>query len=156
MSWTDTSTPRLESAYENLFGETIQFHQQHFLGDTLVRRPVFVRYDWVLNYVVEAIVVLMFIVGIWVGRRSRFLWLTLACFGFDMVIHMGLGFGLNEIYIMAPHWLYVIPFAIACLLKAVTGRGLRLLVAVLTLYLILYNGIQLMGFLLSPIKDYAA
>ena len=156
LSWTDTSTSRWESCYENLFGETIQFHQQHFLGDTLVFRPVFVPYDWVLNYVVEAIIVLLFLVGIWVGRRSRFLWLTLACFGFDMVIHMGLGFGLNEIFIMAPHWLYVVPFAIAYLLKANSqlpiAKGLRLIVAALTLFLFLYNGIQLVDFLLSPIK----
>jgi len=158
LSWTDTSTSRWESCYENLFGETIQFHQQHFLGDTLVFRPVFVPYDWVLNYVVEAIIVLLFLVGIWVGRRSRFLWLTLACFGFDMVIHLGLGFGLNEIFIMAPHWLYVIPFAISYLLKSfhiphfTFHISMRLLVALITLFLFLYNGIQLVDFLLSPIK----
>ena len=157
LSWTDTSTSRWKSCYENLFGETIQFHQQHFLGDTLVFRPVFVPYVLVLNYVVEAVIVLLFLVGIWIGRQSRFLWLTLACFVFDMVIHMGLGFGLNEIFIMAPHWLYVVPFAIAYLLKAISqqriANSLRYLITGLTCFLLFYNGILLIGFLLSPINE---
>ena len=73
-----------------------------------------------------------------------------------MVIHMGLGFGLNEIFIMAPHWLYVVPFAISYLLTPnthhLTPIALRFLIAALTLFLFLYNGIQLVDFLLSPIK----
>ena len=154
--WTDITTSRLETSYENLFGESIQFHQQHFLEDTLVFRPVFVRYDWKLSYVVEAVIVLFFLVGIWIGRRQRFLWMILSCFGFDMFIHLILGFGINEIFIMAPHWLFAVPFAIAYLLRfQVTGfrfQVLRLSVALLTLYLLAYNGYLLVDFLLSPIN----
>ena len=155
LSWTDTTTPRLETAYENLFGEAIQFHQQHFLGDTLVFRPVFVRYDWAISYVVEGIIVLLFIVGLWVGRRNRVLWLALSYFVFDMGIHLVLGFGINEIFIMAPHWLFVVPFATAALFHRLQGtprQVLRLLTAVLSIYLLLYNGVQLVDFLLSPIN----
>jgi hypothetical protein len=154
--WTDITTSRLETSYENLFGESIQFHQQHFLEDTLVFRPVFVRYDWKLSYVVEAVIVLFFLVGILIGRRQRFLWMILSCFGFDMFIHLILGFGINEIFIMAPHWLFAVPFAIAYLLRfQVTGfrfQVLRLSVALLTLYLLAYNGYLLVDFLLSPIN----
>ena len=38
LKWTDISTSRWQSAYENLFGESVQFHQKHFLEDTLVHR----------------------------------------------------------------------------------------------------------------------
>ncbi len=38
-------------------------------------------------------------------------------FGLDMMLHIGLGFGLNEVYIMAGHWIYAIPIAIGFLLK---------------------------------------
>ena len=108
-------------------------------------------YDWVWSYVVEALVVLLFIVGIWCGRRSRFLWLCLSCFGFDMFIHLVLGFGLNEVFIMAPHWLFVLPIAVAYLLHPVKARWLRLSVLLLTLYLFIYNILLLIRFLLSPI-----
>lgn len=110
--WTDITTSRTKTIYENLFGETIQFHQEHFLEDTLVFRPVFVKYNWILSYVIEGIILLITLIGIWCGRRSRFLWMALSYFGFDMFIHLILGFGINEIFIMAPHWLFVVPLSI--------------------------------------------
>ena len=95
---------------------------------------------------------MLFIVGIWCGRRSRFLWLCLSCFGFDMFIHLVLGFGINEIFIMAPHWLFVLPIATAYLFREVSTHWLRIPVTLLTLYLFIYNGYLLTCFLLTPIK----
>ena len=152
LKWTDISTSRWQSIYENLFGESLQFHRQHFLEDTLVGRPVFVKYDTVFNYIVEAIIFLLALVGIWVGRKRRFLWLCLSCFGFDMFIHLVLGFGLNEIFIMAPHFMFVLPIATAYLFSRVHWRWLRLSVIFLTIYLLVYNGYLLTDFLLSPIR----
>ena len=152
LKWTDISTSRWQSIYENLFGESLQFHRQHFLEDTLVGRPVFVKYDTVFNYIVEAIIFLLAMVGIWVGRKRRFLWLCLSCFGFDMFIHLVLGFGLNEIFIMAPHFMFVLPIATAYLFSRVHWRWLRLAVIFLTIYLLVYNGYLLTDFLLSPIR----
>ena len=152
LKWTDISTSRWQSTYENLFGESLQFHQDYFLEDVLVHRPVFVRYSWTLSYIIEALMLLLFVIGIWMGRRSRFLWLCLSGFAFDMLIHIGLGFGLNEIYIMTPHWAFVLPIATAYLFKAIQTRWLRWIVAAMTIYLFIYNGYLLTDFLLSPIK----
>ena len=154
LKWTDVTTSRLETIYENLFGETIQFHRQHFLEDTLVFRPVFVKYEWVWSYVVEAVILLLAAIGIWCGRRNRFLWLALSFFGFDMVIHLILGFGINEIFIMAPHWLFVLPLSVAYAFQATKGsqhKALQLSVLALTCYLWVYNGWLLVDFLRSPI-----
>ena len=152
LKWTDISTSRWETVYENLFGETIQFHQQYLLEDTLVHRPVFVKYDWTLNYIIETLVLLLAVAGVWLGRRSRFLWLCLSCFAFDLFIHLVLGFGINEVFIMAPHWLFVLPIAIAFLLHRFRSRLLRLFLLLLSLYLFIYNGYLLTSFLLSPIR----
>ena len=152
LKWTDISTSRWQSVYENLFGESLQFHRQHFLEDTLVGRPVFVKYDTVFNYIVEAIILLLALAGIWVGRKRRFLWLCLSCFGFDMFIHLVLGFGLNEIFIMAPHFMFVLPIATAYLFSRVRWKWLRVAVIFLTIYLLVYNGYLLTDFLLSPIR----
>lgn len=151
LKWTDVTTSRWQSIYENLFGESIQFHQDYFLEDTLVHRPVFVSYNWSLSYWIEALVVLIFLAGIWCGRKSRFLWLCLSCFAFDMFIHLVLGFGLNEIHIMTPHWLFVMPIAIAFLLREVKRRWVRIPIVLLTLYLLSYNGYLLTSFLLSKL-----
>ena len=152
LKWTDISTSRWESAYENLFGESLQFHQDYLLEDTLVRRPVFVKYRWTLSYVVEGLILLLAVAGIWFGRKSRFLWLCLSCMAFDMFIHVGLGFGLNEVFIMAPHYMFVLPIATAFLLREYQTRRLRISVVVLMLYLFIYNGYLLTDFLLSPIR----
>lgn len=151
LKWTDITTSRTETAVHNLFGESIILHKDHLLEDVLRSRPVIVKYNCWLNYLVEFIIVALFVAGIWLGRRSRFLWLPLSYFAFDMAIHMGLGFGINEIYIMSPHWLFTIAIAIGFALRATSGRmhtGLRWLIAALTLYIYIYNVSLLADYLL--------
>ena len=142
MRWTDKTTSRWTTAVENLFGESIQLHQDYLLGDVLRNRPVFVEYRWAINYVVEGLIVLLFLLGIFCGCRSRFLWTAMSFFLFDMVLHMGLGFGINEIYIMAPHWIFILPIAIGYLFVRLKRRllpYLRVLVCLLTLFLLIWN-----------------
>lgn len=116
-------------------------------------RPVFVEYDSKFNYFVEAIVVLLMLAGIACGFRSRLLWLALSWFGFDMVLHLGLGFGINEVYIMSPHWLFVLPLAMAFMLLRAQGAVLMALRGVLLLlivYMAAHNGVFLANYLLQP------
>ena len=153
LKWTDISTSRWQTIYENLLGETIQFHRRHFLEDTLVGRPLFVPYLSVFSYVIEALVVLLALMGVWYGRRSRFLQLCLSCLAIDLGIHLVLGFGINEVFIMAPHFLFILPIATAYLLRETRGHAIRLAVTALTAYLFTYNGILLTYFLLTPIKS---
>lgn len=144
MRWTDVSTSRLATAIENLFGESIQLHKRFLLQDVLRSRPVLVPYNWLVNYLVEAVIIGLFVWGIWCGRRSRFLWMALGGFAFDMGLHMVLGFGINEVYIMGAHWLFVLPVAMGFAVKRLDGRkslsNLRLLLIWLTTWLWVYNG----------------
>lgn len=142
MSWTDISTSRLWSIIENLFGESIQLHRDHLLEDEFRSRPMIIHYRSPLSYVVEALVVVLFVIGIWCGRRSKFMWLCFSFFALDMALHIGLGFGINEVYIMSAHWIYVIPIAAAFALKSAMQRwGSKAFFALtlLTIYLWVYN-----------------
>lgn len=143
ISWTDVTTSRSESIVENLLGESIQLHQDYLLGDVLKSRPMMVHYRYAFNYIVEGIIALLFVLGIWAGRRSRFFWLAMSYFALDMVLHVGLGFGINEVYIMSAHWIYIIPIAVAFLLKATEKRrkalALKGLIAALAAYLWIWN-----------------
>lgn len=149
--WTDISTPRWQSLVENIFGEPLQLHQDHLLEDVLTKRPVIVHYRYAINYVVEALIVLLFLAGVWFGRRNRFLWLALSFFGFDMLIHFVLGFGLNEVYIMSPHWLFTLTIAMSFLVRRLcTSRlllPLRTLLFVLTAWLAVWNAVLYGGYL---------
>lgn len=142
MSWTDISTSRLWSIIENLFGESIQLHRDHLLEDEFRSRPMIIHYRSPLSYVVEALVAALFVIGIWCGRRSKFMWLCFSFFALDMALHIGLGFGINEVYIMSAHWIYVIPIAAAFALKSAMQRwGSKAFFALtlLTIYLWVYN-----------------
>lgn len=150
MRWTDITTSRWDSAVENLFGEAIQLHPDHLLQDTYRNRPIIVRYKWVFNYVIEAIIFLLFIFGIVCGGRSRFLWMCLSYFLLDMILHMGLGFGINEIYIMSAHYMFVVPIAIGYAFKNLAPLPkhiLRIILTLLTIYLFAYNGHFLVDYL---------
>ena len=147
MRWTDISTSRWQTAVENLFGESLQLHEDYVLGDVLRNRPVIVHYRWWGNYMVEAVLVALLLTGIWCGRRSRFLWMAMSFFALDLLLHMGLGFGINEVYIMTPHWVYVLPIAIGYLLKHSANRWLRVVIAGLAAYLLVWNLALLVEFL---------
>lgn len=142
LRWTDISTPRLPSIVENLLGEGIQLHEDHLLGDVLRDRPVIVHYRHAANYIAEALIALLFMAGVWRGRRSLLLWTAMSFFIMDMALHLGLGFGLNEIYIMSPHYLFVIPIAAALLLTTLPRRQRRVanaLVIALAAWLWIWN-----------------
>ena len=69
----------------------------------------------------------------------------------DWALHLGLGFGLNEVYIMTVHWAYVVPLALACLFMRLRGGSLRLLrvlVLLLTIWLYGWNLSALVSYLL--------
>lgn len=142
ISWTDISTPRMMTVVENLFGESILLHQDSVLGDTLTGRPVIVHYRWIFNYIVEGIIVALFALGLFFGRKNRFMWLAVSFMSFDMLLHLGLGFGINEVYIMSPHWAFVITIVLACLVKKLDQRklmGFRTIICCLAAYLLIYN-----------------
>ena len=142
LRWTDVTSSRLSAIVENLFGESIQMHQDYLLGDVLRSRPMVVHYRWWGNYAVEAAIGLLFAFGIWCGRRSRFMWLAASFFGMDMLLHVGLGFGINEVYIMSGHWIYFVPIAIAYIARQLADRrktAFGIIMTILTLYLFIYN-----------------
>lgn len=143
LKWSDMTTSRVDALVENLFGESIILHQDYLLGDIFLGRPVIVRYKWVFNYILEGLIVLLFLMGVAVSWRRKFMLLCLSWFGCDMLLHFGLGFGLNEVYIMGCHWLFIIPVAIGFLLSVLSSRYrhfLRIVLCSVTLYLCIYNG----------------
>lgn len=135
--WTDITTSRWDAITESLFGEGLLLHEDHLLGDVLRDRPLVVRYRTWANYLWEGLIVLMFIAGIWCGRRSRMLWTTMSFFIMDMLLHIGLGFGINEVYIMSAHYMFVVPIAVAFLFK-VKHAGIRRVAATLLLLTTIY------------------
>lgn len=142
LQWIDTKTNRIATIIENLFGESFQLHQDHLLEDTNKSRPVIVTYRHWYNYLIEAIIVALFIGGIIIGRKNKFCLMILSWFAVDMTMHIILGFALTEVYIMTSHWALALPVAIASLLSAYKGKqriALRLVLFAVTIWLLAWN-----------------
>lgn len=147
--WMEQETPKTEIVYENLLGESIQFHRRHILGDVLWRRPVIVRYLWWGSYVIETVYILLFAIGIWYGRRERMLWMLMAIFGFTLLMHIVCGFAANEVQIMTAHWAFVIPLSMGYCAKK--WHAANIIIVLLTLYLLASNFYLLHRYLTWPL-----
>ena len=71
----------------------------------------------------------------------------------DAALHIGLGFGINEVYIMTAHYMYVLPIAIAFLALKAKEKSIkwafRGLMIAITLYLWISNGYLLVSYMLG-------
>ena len=148
----DVSTPRVPTIVENFFGESIQLHQRSLLKDVSWERPIFVEYNWSVNYIIEAFIVLLFIVGIVFSYKQRFFKMLLAWFACDLTLHLILGFAVTEVYIMTSGWAFIIPISYGYLLKQLSMKWLKLMrvaLIMLTIYLWIYNAGQTFYYLMS-------
>ena len=148
----DVSTPRIPTIVENFFGESIQLHQRSLLMDVSWERPIFVEYNWSLNYIIEAFIVLLFIVGIVFSYKQRFFKMLLAWFACDLTLHLILGFAVTEVYIMTSGWAFIIPISYGYLLRQLSMKWrkvMRVTLIMLTIYLWIYNAGQTFYYLMS-------
>ena len=159
--WLDTSTSRTASFVENFIGESVWLHTDHLLEDQVKGRPVIVGYQKGWEYVVIGLILLLAVAGFYCGRHDRFMWLCGSWLAFTLLLHFVLGFALKEVYIMAAHWLFLLPVMTAFLFRYLHERhtqsvrvrkaltGLRLLVFVLMILLYGHNLNLIGGYLLA-------
>ena len=77
------------------------------------------------------------------------MWLLLSWFAFDMLMHVGFGFGLNEVYIMTAHWAFIIPIAIGFLVRHLSGTKRELVVSAVSAlgaWMFFYNLAFIVGY----------
>lgn len=137
---TDYKIDRLPSLVENVFGEGFILHNRYPLRDANKdHRPVLVRYKYWWNYAFEAVIVLLFAAGVWYGRKKRLMWMVMSMCLFDMLLHVGLNFASADVYIMTAHWAFVIPIAVAYLIKETASMPkLNMAIVCAVLFLTLY------------------
>ena len=137
---TDYKIDRLPSLVENVFGEGFILHNRYPLRDANKdHRPVLVKYKYWWNYAFEAVIVLLFAAGVWYGRKKRLMWMVMSMFLFDMLLHVGLNFASADVYIMTAHWAFVIPIAVAYLIKETASMPkLNMTIVCAILFLTLY------------------
>lgn len=108
------------------------------------------KYQTPVPYIIEGIIVILLCMGFWMGRRSAFFWLTASWVACDAFIHLVMGFGLNEVYIMAAHWAFIIPICIGYIIRNCKEKYLPYLrggLAIITIFLFFYNSTLIFQYL---------
>lgn len=142
---TEYHIDRLPSLIENIFGEGLILHDTYVLRDSNKNnRPVEVHYRYWWQYSIEFMIVALLILGMWLGRRERVMWIAAMMFLFDMALHVGLNFASSDVYIMTAHWVFVIPIAYAYILKHFKGQPrvdtfVRCIILFFTIYMLANN-----------------
>lgn len=155
-AYTAERASRLDILVENFFGESLQLHRKYILGDVLLKRPVIIRYTWAAQYVVEALLLLFSTIGLWLGlrRNTRFTWLLSGILAFNLLLHIVVGFGINEVHIMAAHWVFVLTLGMGYLFtqkRQFLPISSGIFLFVITVYLWIYHGYQLVHYLSWPL-----
>lgn len=142
---TEYHIDRLPSLIENIFGEGLVLHDTYVLKDSNKHhRPVEVHYRYWWQYAIEFQMVALFLMGVWLGRREKLMWMAGLMFLFDMALHVGLNFASADVYIMTAHWAFVIPIAYAFILKHYKEQPkvdvfVRCIVLFFTIYMLANN-----------------
>lgn len=154
MGWTHSEMPRMKILQENFFGESLQLHRKHVLGDVLNKRPLIVEYSWDIQNYVTILIEILLLLGIVLALRDRFTLILLGILGFNLLLHIVMAFAIDEVYIMTAHWAFVIPLAIAPLFRLRSRWAvwiLFIIIASLTIYLYIYHGYLLHRYLTWPL-----
>lgn len=139
--------PFVRSVTDNFLGETFVLHENHLLEDPSKNRPLFVEYASPWSRVLQVCILLLFAAGIIVGWRGSILRMALATFSVELILHLVMRWALDEVYIMGPHWLFVVPVAVASLYKLSHSVVVRLCVISITLLLLAHNASLIIGYL---------
>ena len=81
----------------------------------------------------------------------------LLIFLFNIALHIILGFGMTEVYIMSGHWIFIFPLTYTMLIKKYeTHKGISysitLLLLAITAYLLTYHATWLHYYLTWPVR----
>lgn len=81
----------------------------------------------------------------YLNRKNIYLWMILAMFSVDFVIHIALRYAINEGFIFSGHWVYILPLIIAWGIKGMKGRLRTILTSVfvvLALFFLVNNVVR--------------
>lgn len=117
MVWTGETVSRFDAFVYNMFGESSILHKNSINKDGIG----FVSYSNIFINVVNYIFILMVFCGIYIGRKTPLMKLLTIFLSTDILLHIIIGFGINEVHIFSPHYLFIYVISIGYLIKNTTG-----------------------------------
>lgn len=145
--WMNNSESKWKAFIYNMFGESIILHHNSLNSFEVLYDNYSFRFLDVINY----LIILLFFIGVLIGIKDKLLRTLFCFFSIDIIIHLACGFGIMEIYIYSPHYLFIIILTIGNLIKFLHKRwskGSVILLTIFTLGCFINNIHEIVSYLL--------
>ena len=97
-------------------------------------------YPTPLFYIPITIIFMMVVISIIQNHRHHLIQFFCCSFGFDILMHFGIGYGMEEAQLFCGHWLFFLPILLGMFIKNLsTNKYLTTLIALVTMFLLIYN-----------------
>ena len=97
-------------------------------------------YPTPLFYIPITIIFMMVVISIIQNHRHHLIQFFCCSFGFDILMHFGIGYGMEEAQLFCGHWLFFLPILLGMFIKNLsTNKYLATLIALVTMFLLIYN-----------------
>ena len=117
IKWINTDVSRTNSFINNMFGQSILFHSNSLIQDNVSMG----YYPELWKNILNVLFIIMVACGIVLSIKTKLMQLLLCFLSVDIFIHLVCCFGISEIYIYSPHYLFIFVISIGYLIKRTSG-----------------------------------
>ena len=115
--WINPDVSRTNSFINNIFGQSILFHSNSLNQDNVSMG----YYPELWKNILNVLFIVMVLCGIVLSIKTKLMQLLLCFLSVDFFIHLVCCFGISEIYIYCPHYLFIFVISIGYLIKRTSG-----------------------------------
>lgn len=116
MNFRGTNHHKLQLFLENYISEPLLFH--HTDGIIFSEETVCLPdYASLFYYFPVLSIWVMVLLSVYINRHSKVIHLFVLCFGFDLIMHFLVGYGMEEGQLFCGHWIFFIPVVLGLMVK---------------------------------------
>ena len=139
-------TTRTNSFINKMFGQSILFHAKSINRDNATIE----YYSELWKNILNVLFIIMVICGIVISIKMKLMQLLLCFLSIDIFIHLVCCFGISEIYIYSPHYLFIFVISTGFLIKHTVGLVKKIVITtivLMTFTLYIYNISEIINYL---------
>ena len=148
LQYTGSRIDKYHLFIDNFLSEPILYHDKTgivFSPET-INLP---SYPYPFFYLPVAILFILTLLSVIINKKQGLTWLFCLCFTIDILIHFGIGYGIEEAQLFCGHWMFYLPIMIGLLIKHLTQKKAELITYVIMLIAIFLWGYNISCFIHS-------
>jgi len=124
IAYTYTTMNKFTLLWVNFLSEPLLFHSTSgvIYGKETIRLA---EYTSVFYQPVLVLIYLLVVISAFMNRKEVISKIFIAFIGIDLLIHFGIGYGVNEAQLFSAHWFFFIPILLGLLVTKLTNKYLK-------------------------------